>query len=330
MNTKKLATLSTLAGGVLLILALFRGRVSQLLLIAYLCLWTIVWVIGWVRDTDDTDRKEERKPSILARWLARTETPEESNDGEPADRPDPYDGLLLQHVEARITELLRLAYPQAEWQWCEEDPESVIREGGAARIRTKNTGVYRDATLSFEEPGDLHLEFIETAPLRDLLAHAQVAEPSVPQGEPVQVPAPAEVPVPEPVTSGIVPAEPREEDVNLWYSLIGQKALTELITELNIRQCSQITIDPDGDVYFREAISIHRFSSLNILFSCSSVKTPNATNVLSNIPPSSAQFPLYRCRLPALLLRSSTAAELVPIELLHAGLLLHYPMWNIH
>lgn len=31
--------------------------------------------------------------------------------------------------------------------------------------------------------------------------------------------------------------------------------------------------------------SIHRFSSLNILFSCSSVKTPNATNVLSNIPP---------------------------------------------
>ena len=36
MNTKKLATLSTLAGGVLLILALFRGRITQLLLIAYL------------------------------------------------------------------------------------------------------------------------------------------------------------------------------------------------------------------------------------------------------------------------------------------------------
>ena len=69
MNTKKLATLSTLAGGVLLILALFRGRFSQLLLIAYLCLWTIGWVIGWVRDADDIDRKQERKPSIFTQLL---------------------------------------------------------------------------------------------------------------------------------------------------------------------------------------------------------------------------------------------------------------------
>ena len=65
MKTKKLTTLSTLAGGVLLILALFRGRVSQLLLIAYLCLWTIGWVIGWVRDADNLDHKEERKPSTV-------------------------------------------------------------------------------------------------------------------------------------------------------------------------------------------------------------------------------------------------------------------------
>lgn len=267
MNTKKLATLSTLAGGVLLILALFRGRITQLLLIAYLCLWTIGWVIGWVRDADDIDRKQERKPSILARWLARTETPEESNDGEPADRPDPYDGLLLQHVEARITELLRLAYPQAEWQWCEEDPESVIWEGGAAWIRTRNTGAYRDATLSFEEPGDLHLEFVQTAPLCDLLTHAQAPEPSATPDESVRQPAPDEVPAPEPVTA-IVPTEPRGEDVNLWYSLIGQKALTELITELNIRQCSQITIDPDGNVYFREAIPTQQATARNFNPGC--------------------------------------------------------------
>lgn len=66
MKTKKLATLSTLAGGVLLNLALFRGRITQLLLIAYLCLWTIIWVIGWVRDADNLDHKEERKPSAFS------------------------------------------------------------------------------------------------------------------------------------------------------------------------------------------------------------------------------------------------------------------------
>ena len=252
MKTKKLATLSTLAGGVLLILALFRGRFSHLLLIAYLCLWTIIWVIGWVRNADGAENKEEGIPSFLRRWFSRPE----GSEGQAADQaeptPDSYDGLLLQHVEARITELLRLAYPQAEWQWCEEDPETVILEGGAAWIRTKNTGVYRDATLSFEEPGDLHLEFVQTAPLCDFLTPAQAPEPSATSDEPVRQPAPDEVPAPEPVTA-IVPTEPRREDVNLWYSLIGQKALTELITELNIRQCSQITIDPDGNVYFREA-----------------------------------------------------------------------------
>lgn len=74
MKTKKFATLSTLAGGVLLILALFRGRVSQLLLIAYLCLWTIVWVIGWVRDADNLDHKEEREPSRCKRRLVLSNT----------------------------------------------------------------------------------------------------------------------------------------------------------------------------------------------------------------------------------------------------------------
>lgn len=252
MKTKKIATLSTLAGGILLILALFRGRISQLLLIAYLCLWAIVWVINWVRDADSAESKEEGKPAFLQRWFSRPEgsAAQAAEQAEPA--PASYDGLLLQHVEARITELLRLAYPQAEWQWCEEDPETVIWEGGAAWIRTRNTGAYRDATLSFEEPGDLHLEFVEAEPLRNLLTHVHATEAPPLQAESVQTPAPAEVPAPEPIAAAIAPAEPRGEDVNLWYSLIGQKALTELITELNIRQCSQITIAPNGDVYFTE------------------------------------------------------------------------------
>ena len=97
MNTKKLATLSTLAGGVLLILALFRGRISQLLLIAYLCLWTIVWVIGWVRDADGAENKEEGKPSFLRRWFSRPEGSEAQTADQAEPTPDPYDGLLLQH-----------------------------------------------------------------------------------------------------------------------------------------------------------------------------------------------------------------------------------------
>lgn len=247
MKTKKLASLSTLAGGILLILALFRGTTAQLLLIAYLCLWTIVWVIGWVQDPNEVRPTQPHRTSFLCRF-GKPDNAEETESSN--SESDPYDGLLLQHVEARITELLCLAYPKAEWQWCEKDPETIILEGGAAWIRTRNTGTYRDATLSFEEPGDLHLEFVETAPLHDLLSHAQAAEQPVAQAEPAALTVTAEVPAPAPVI--MEPAEPRQEDVSLWYSLIGQKALTDLITELNIHQCSQISIAPNGDVFFTE------------------------------------------------------------------------------
>lgn len=234
MKTKKLATLSSLAGGVLVILALFRGTLSQLLLVAYLCLWAIIRLIGWMRAPAETH------PAVPSLWESLF-GPEPSAE-EDAALEDAY-ALLLQHVEARITDLLHSVYPQAEWKWCEEDPEAIIREGGTAWIRTSHTGSFREAYLSFEEPGDLHLEFIQTAPLRDLTPEGPVTA--------ADCAAPVVVGFAPPASKAEPAAEsPKDEDVQLWYSLIGQKALTEIITELNIQQCSQITIDPDGTVTF--------------------------------------------------------------------------------
>lgn len=234
MKTKKLATLSSLAGGVLVILALFRGTLGQLLLVAYLCVWAILRLIGWMRGPAGQPRA---KPTIWEDLFGSEEPVEDSTELREA-----Y-ALLLQHVEARITDLLHSVYPKAEWQWCEEDPEAIIKEGGTAWIRTRYTGDFREAYLSFEEPGDLHLEFIQTAPLRDLVPDSGTqAEPCAP---------PAVVGFAPPAVKTEPAAEhPKEEDVQLWYSLIGQKALTEIITELNIRQCSQITINPNGEVTF--------------------------------------------------------------------------------
>ncbi len=233
MKTKNLATLSSLAGGVLVILALFRGTLGQLLLIAYLCLWAIIRLIGWMRQP-----LAEQSPDRPPLWESLFGTDASAEDSEALG--DAY-ALLVQHVEARITDLLRSVYPQAEWYWCEEDPETIIREGGTAWIRTKNTGSFRDACLSFEEPGDLHLEFIQTAPLRDLATETDTQ---------TVMPAPPVVVAPVSPAVKIEPeaVPPKEEDVQLWYSLVGQKALTEIITELNIRHCSQITIGPHGEV----------------------------------------------------------------------------------
>lgn len=239
MKTKKLASFSSLAGGTLLILAFFRGTTSQLLLIGYFCLWAIIWLVSWMK------RPLADHPVQPSFWenLFGADADEEASNAS----CDTH-ALLLQHVEARITELLRSVYPQAEWHWCEEDPEEIIESGNVAWITTKNTGEFREATLCFEEPGDLKLEFIQTASLRSMipctaeLNQARSSAPVLGFAPPPEAAAPPEA-----------HQEPKQEDVQLWYSLIGQKALSEIITELNIRQCSQIAIDPNGQVTFTSA-----------------------------------------------------------------------------
>ncbi len=74
-------------------------------LIGYACLWAVVWLIGWMREPG---RAKDGSSSFFRQWFAKAKA--NANAPQDAAEPDPYDGLLLQHVEARITELLRLAY----------------------------------------------------------------------------------------------------------------------------------------------------------------------------------------------------------------------------
>ena len=123
MKTKKLASFSSLAGGTLLILAFFRGTTSQLLLIGYFCVWAIIWLVSWMK------RPLADHPVQPSFWenLFGADADEKASNAS----CDTH-ALLLQHVEARITELLRSVYPQAEWHWCEEDPEEIIESGNVA------------------------------------------------------------------------------------------------------------------------------------------------------------------------------------------------------
>ena len=48
--------------------------------------------------------------------------------------------------------------------------------------------------------------------------------------------------------AGKTPLEPSVVDVRVWYELIGQKVLEELITDLNANGHSMLTIKENGDI----------------------------------------------------------------------------------
>lgn len=258
MKTKKrtsLASISTLAGGLLLILATTRGTLSHLLLGGFVFLWCAAKAFARLREP------ERRKAPAPARpfrgWFARfldaptqPEAPAPSSEPEEREEEDAPPSLLLQHVEARITELLCAAYPDASWQWCEDDPEQIISAGSIAWLRTWNTGAYRHATLSFENPSDLQIELVQTTRLKPPAAVPQPSE-AAPLPRTPAVPDTAAPPVEEafPLVLEETPEAEEATDVALWYGLIGQKVLTQLITDLNARQCHQILIDENGDIF---------------------------------------------------------------------------------
>ena len=41
--------------------------------------------------------------------------------------------------------------------------------------------------------------------------------------------------------------------MNLWFDMVGQRALTEIITDLNVQGCTRLLLRENGDVYAVDA-----------------------------------------------------------------------------
>ena len=158
----------------------------------------------------------------------------------PALPPKDLTPLLMRHVEGRITEQLHGVYPQAVWRWRDPKPEKTVLAGGTLWLSTENTGPYHVANVSFSDPYTLAVELVQTCPL-------QKAEEPMETSQPV-----AEQPSPEPPKETVVPEPPREDE-NLWFDMVGQRALTEIITDLNVQGCTRLLLRENGDVYAVDA-----------------------------------------------------------------------------
>lgn len=75
------------------------------------------------------------------------------------------EGVLLHHVSHRITAYLRSAYPGMTWDWCEKDPERIIRSGGSARIQLYGVPDFNYATVIFDTKANINCDMMRIVPL---------------------------------------------------------------------------------------------------------------------------------------------------------------------
>lgn len=137
---------------------------------------------------------------------------------------------VLLHISLRITEKLKSAYPQSVWQWKDTPSLQGILNGETTRILVENMDAYTHADISFDRFGRIHVE---------PMVIGSFAEPTENSAD-------------ERPESGSADAETNPEpsvvDVRVWYELIGQKVLEEMITDLNANGQSMLTIKENGDI----------------------------------------------------------------------------------
>lgn len=204
----------------LVIMALFRGPHSQWLIIGAVGIW-VLFILTTFAVNGSKSIKEKisnlmaKRPKRQKRKAQTFIVPEIS---------DPPEKILLRHVNCRITDKLKSAYPNATWEWWEEAPVKLAAKGGTGRIKTSETGEYNYADVTIDRFARIKFNMMKIVSLDDAVAVSENA------AAPVKTEA-------EPMV-----------DVEVWYDLMGRDALQEIITELNAHGHSCLIIKELGEV----------------------------------------------------------------------------------
>ena len=145
---------SILIGAVIAILALLRGPAQTVLLLITFALWGL-WVVltllrpAWRanRAYRSREEREEREQNVLSNRNVA--------------------GLLLCHVNYRVSDYLKSAYPNARWEWVIKEPILFIVQGGTGRIRLYGVPDYEYADVTLDQKGSLSCSLVKVVPVRD-------------------------------------------------------------------------------------------------------------------------------------------------------------------
>ena len=138
---------------------------------------------------------------------------------------------LIRHINHRITDKLRSAYPNAFWDWAEKPTVSFITEGGSRRITVTGAGEYNFAEIKLDRFSNITLDLMKVV----------ACEKSNPD---------------EIVTDYPV-------DVECWYSNNAQSILENIIGDLNAKGVTSLTIDASGKIEALEGEKKNTYATLD-------------------------------------------------------------------
>ena len=210
---------SVLIVAVIAITAFTRGAWQFWLLITAFGLWSAWAVIHHLLPflKEKKDRNEARE---LREHFERQQTFPD------IDVSDPVSIVLLRHVNHRISAHLQAAYPDATWDWCEEDPERIVTKGGTGRIRLHGIPDFNFAEITLDQNAKIACQLLKIVPFaaNDTGGETEDAH-----------------------------EKPRQIDPQVWYEQKAKTVLSNLIADLNSRGHSSLTIHEDGSIAIMQA-----------------------------------------------------------------------------
>lgn len=218
---KSHSNVTVLLVAVLAIMAFIRGPLQIWFLAGAFVLWGLWVIIPMVikaQKQSACQRRKRQTPPPAAR----------PREFQFPDLAESSESVLLRHVNFRVSAYLKSAFPDVTWEWQEKEPERIIKNGGAARIRMFGVPDYNYASVVFDSKANIGCDVMKIVPLSEAV------------GTPSDVPA-----TPKP--------QPQPTDPQVWYELQGRQVLEDLIADLHSRGHSSLNIKDNGDICIKQA-----------------------------------------------------------------------------
>lgn len=201
-------------------MALVRGPWQVWLLLGVFTLWglwvVLILLLPYMQQAKRHRQRQQRTRQLHAEGI-QTRSFEIPDLGSTSS-----DDLLVCHTNHRILAYLHSAYPQATFEWCEKQPEQLIRNGGTGRIRVFGIDEFDHADVTLDQNANIKCDMVKIVPLSKVGGETNENDTTPPNRQPV--------------------------DPRIWYETQGRSVLEALISDLNSRGHSKLTLREDGDI----------------------------------------------------------------------------------
>ena len=205
---------------VLAIMAFIRGPLQIWFLAGAFALWALWMIVPMIITAQKRSRLRQKRQAPAP--------PAKQREYYVPDLSEPAEGVLLRHVNFRISAYLKSAYPDVTWEWQEKDPERIITRGGTARIKLFGVPDFNYANVIFDCKANINCDMMKIIPLSEVA------------GSPASAPAPQQNP-------------PQPADPQIWYEMQARQVLEDLIADLHSRGHNSLTIKENGDICIKQA-----------------------------------------------------------------------------